>query len=240
MHQLAHRGRATAAPTRRGACLAIVAILAPMALVPTQLAAQAWSYPSFQTPRVSQRDFSVAVASAGDAGTSLVGQWREGIDPRSHFGVDFGIADPSGRASTRVLIGGSYAYKLADARVDQPIDFLLTAGANGAFGGGSSLFRIPVGLSVGHRFPLDQGMAITPYVHPRVSIDVSRVSVGGESVSDSQIGVDFDVGASLDITRELALRASAVFSGSDLGRGSGNGFGIALTWTPPMLSRYTR
>lgn len=235
MHCFASRGRPLAT-TRPGAPFAIAALVAASVIGATRLDAQAWSYPSFQTPTTSVRDFSVGASAAGDAGTSLVGQWREGIDTRSHFGVDFGLADPKA-GSSKLLVGGSYAYKLADARADQPLDFLLTAGLYGAFGGGSTLFRIPFGVSVGHRFPLDQGLAITPYVHPRVSIDAYRYSSGGDHHSDSQLGVDFDVGASLELTPQIAVRGSAVFSGSDTGRGSDNGFGIALTWTPPLLTR---
>ena len=235
MHCFAPRGRPTAT-TRPGARYAIAALLVASVVGATRLDAQAWSYPSFQTPAASVRDFSIGAASAGDAGTTLIGQWREGIDARSHFGVDFGLADPK-FTSTKLLIGGSYAYKLADARADQPLDFLFTTGVYGAFGGGSSLFRIPFGVSVGHRFPLDQGLAITPYVHPRVSIDAYRYSSRGNHDSNTELGVDFDVGASLELTPRIAVRGSAVFSGSDTGRGSGNGFGIALTWTPPLLTR---
>ena len=51
------------------------------------------------------------------------------------------------------------------------------------------------------------------------------------SASKDQLGLDFDVGGGLELTPEIALRASAVFSGSDLGRGGGNDWG---TWSQQL------
>ena len=196
--------------------------------------AQAWSHPSFQPPHVVSRDFTFGVAAAGDAGTTLLGQWREGISPVSQLSLEGGIADPKGEGThPHLLVGGQFAYQIATRTADQPLDFLGTAGAFAALGGGGSLIRLPVGVSVGHRFALEDGMALTPYVHPRVSLDFC----GSCSGTSSELGIDFDVGASFEVTRELALRGSFFFGGSDLARRSANGFGLALTWTPPPLSR---
>lgn len=43
--------------------------------------AQAWSYPSMHHPVIMERQFNFAVASGGNAGTSLFAQWREGLSP---------------------------------------------------------------------------------------------------------------------------------------------------------------
>jgi hypothetical protein len=223
----------TGLPRRTIGALGVIAAC----LSAAPLEAQAWSYPSFQQPRVTERDFNFAVADAGSAGTSVVFQWREGIAPRTQFSLDVGLADPDGRNSNNFfLLGGQYAYQLSESRADLPLDFLLTAGLYGALGGGANLIRVPFGLSVGHRFPLEEGFAITPYIHPRLSLDLCNECAGGDD-SDSELGIDFDVGVTFEITRQLAIRASAVFGGSDIRYRSNDGFGISFSWTPPSLNR---
>lgn len=198
------------------------------------LRAQAWSYPSFQPPRITAREFNFGVADAGDAGTSLVFQWREGITPRAQLSLDVGVADPDGGGDSFLLLGGGMAAMLSEARADLPLDFLLTAGLNLAIGGDGNLLRLPVGVSLGHRFPLEQGMAITPYVHPRVSIDYCGDCGIGDN-SRTELGVDFDIGASFDVNPSLTFRLSALFGGSDL-VGNSDGFGLSLAWRPAGLS----
>lgn len=193
--------------------------------------AQAWAYPSFQPPAVTSREFNFGIADAGDAGTSIVFQWREGYSARSQFSFDVGLADPEARGADNVLfLGGNFGYQLAKSSADVPLDFLLTAGAGLGFGNRTTL-RVPVGVSIGHRFPLEGTLALTPYVHPRVSLDFCN-DCGGD---DSQIGINFDIGANLELTRVLALRGSAFFGGSD--RFGNDGIGISLAWTPPGLRR---
>jgi len=193
--------------------------------------AQAWAYPAFQPPTLTTREFNFGIADAGSAGTALVFQWREGYSARSQFSLDVGFADPDARGADNVaFVGGQYAYQLARASADVPLDFLLTAGAGLAFGNKTTL-RVPLGVSIGHRFPLDGTLAITPYVHPRVSLDFC----GGCGNDESQVGINFDVGANLELTRVLALRGTAFFGGSD--RFGDDGIGISLVWTPPGLRR---
>lgn len=208
-----------------------IAAAAATTVVATDAHAQAWAYPSFQPPAVTTREFNFGIADAGNAGTSILFQWREGFSSRSQFSLDFGIADPDGRGLDNVVfIGGQYAHQLARASADVPLDFLLTAGAGIASGNNTTL-RVPVGVSIGHRFPLDGALALTPYVHPRVSLDFC----GGCSRDESQVGISFDVGANLEITRVLAIRGTAFFGGSD--RFGEDGIGLSLVWTPPGLRR---
>ena len=193
--------------------------------------AQAWAYPSLQPPTTATREFNFGVADAGSAGTSVVFQWREGYAIRSQFSIDVGLADPDGRGIDNVFFfGGQYGYQLAKASADVPLDFLLTAGAGVAFGNKATL-RVPLGVSIGHRFPLDGTLALTPYVHPRVSLDFC----GGCKNDESQVGINFDVGANLELTRVLALRAAVMFGGSN--RFGDDGLALSLAWTPPGLKR---
>ncbi|MCC6770155.1 MAG: hypothetical protein IT360_02995 [Gemmatimonadaceae bacterium] len=211
--------------------LTLSVLAALVLLLARDARAQAWAYPSFQPPATTTREFNFGIADAGSAGTAIVFQWREGYSPRSQFSLDVGFSDPDARGADNVLfVGGQYGYQIAKASADVPLDFLLTAGAGLAFGNKTTL-RVPLGVSIGHRFPLDGSLALTPYVHPRVSLDFC----GGCKGDESQLGINFDVGANLELTRVLAVRGTAFFGGSD--RFGNDGIGISLVWTPPGLRR---
>ena len=217
-----------ASARRRLAAVAAVALL----VLPGAARAQAYGYPSFQQPRTVSREYNFGVAGVGDhGGTALVFQWREGTSARNQLSLDLGFADPD-YADGLLLVSGQFAHQLATATADMPFDMLFTVGAGGAFGNGGSIFRVPVGVSVGHRFPLDQGMSITPYVHPRIVI-AGCSSCGNDN---SDIGVDFDLGGSFQINPQFAIRASAGFGGNEP-FGGGSSFGLSLAWTPPGLHR---
>lgn len=212
--------------------------IAAVAALPQVAGAQAYAYPSFQQPRITPREYNFGIADGGSAGTALVFQWREGMSAKQQLSLDVGIADPDYRDSKNVFfIGGQLAQQLTTASADMPLDLLFTAGLNGAFGDNTSLFRIPVGVSLGHRFPLEGSMAITPYVHPRASIDFLRFDgpFGGRE-SDTEVNIDFDIGASFEFTTSLALRASAGFGGGN-SIASDDSFGISLAYTPRGLRR---
>ncbi len=219
--------------TRTGRAAGIVAGAALVMLSARSAGAQAWAYPSFQVPTTVSREFNFGIADGGNAGTSVVFQWREGYARRSQFSFDVGVADPTGTGRDNVLfLGGAYAYQLSTATSDVPLDFLLTAGAGFAFGNNTTL-SVPLGVSIGHRFPLDGTLALTPYVHPRVSLDICSGCNGDKS----QVGINFDIGANLELTRVLAVRGSAFFGGADGYGDDRNGIGISLVWTPPGLKR---
>lgn len=214
--------------TKSVAALLVVAALA----APVAADAQAWSYPSFQPPRVATREFNFGVASASDAGTTLLFQWREETGPRNQLSLDVGIADPDrANADLQVFVGGQWAYQISRSGADVPLDFLFTAGAYLA-GGDVTLFRFPFGLSLGHRFPLEGGVALTPYLHPRLSIDLCNDSFCDD---ETDLSLSFDLGVNVELTRTVALRAAAFFAG-DNGIDD-DGFGISLAWTPPSLAR---
>lgn len=189
--------------------------------------AQAWHYPAFQPPVVSVREFNFAVAGGGDYGTTGLFQWREGLSPDTHLGFDFGFDSPSG-GSTLVLLGGAIGQSLMHATQQTPIDLMLTGGIYGAFSSDYSVVRLPIGVSVGHRFPLQGGMALTPFAAPRLSIDVCASHCFGEGTN---VNVNFDMGVDWDITSILALRGA--FTVGAVGAGpSKTGFGLGLAFHP--------
>lgn len=193
-------------------------------------AAQAWAYPSFQPSRITVREYNIGVGDADSRGVVLVFQWREQAGAQSQFGFDLGMADADARGTQLVLFGGiSGATRLGSATSEVPLDFLLTGGAYLAVGNGT-LVRIPVGVSVGHRFEFAGNLALTPYLHPRLSLDLASRRRGG-----TDLGLTFDLGANFEASRTLSIRGAMLFTGTD--SFDGEGFGISLAWTPPSLNR---
>lgn len=206
----------------------VLALLGTMVL-PAIAEAQAWAYPSFQPPRVMNREYNFGIADTDRGGSTLVFQWREQSGPNTQFSFDVGIADSDSRDSDLIAFGGiALAQRLNSSTSEVPLEFLLTGGLYLAIGD-VTLFRLPVGLSVGHRFDMAGSMAITPYAHPRVSLDVCN-DCGG-----SDIGLTFDLGANFEVSRTVSIRGAVMFAGDD--SFGGEGFGISLAWTPTLLSR---
>ena len=203
-----------------------VCIVAVLASGASEASAQAWNYPEFQTPRVVNREFNFAVFSSGDGGTGLLAQWREGIAPNFILELEGGFTSPP-HIDTHGLIGGAIGYQLARETKDIPLDFLFTGGFYDAFGDPNT-FRFPFGMSIGHRFQIQNStVAITPYAEPRLSID--------HSPGDTKLGVEFDIGGSMELTPQIAVRLLGTFGGSNaLPNDPGIGFSVA--WTPLGLS----
>lgn len=188
--------------------------------------AQAWHYPAFQPPTIATREFNFAIAGGGDYGTSGLFQWREGIGPDTHFSLDVGFADPD-FGDAGFLLGGGLAQRIMRSTQDTPIDVLLTGGLYGEFGSNVSFVRIPIGAVVGHRFPIEGSKtAITPYVHPRISLDACVSDCHG---LDTKVKLNFDIGADFEVTPKLSLRGAILVGGvSAFDSQAGFGFGVAF------------
>lgn len=216
-------------------CLApALALTAAVSLMPSVLHAQALNYPALQVPSVATRDYTGAVV--GSRGTMMMFQWREEITREMHVGFDLGLYDPNRTGARTAVFGAANLGKdLMRATREQPLDLLLTAGVGLSIASGRTGFRVPFGVSMGHTFELDEGMAVTPFVHPRASIDLcSSCSSRGRSQTD--VSLNFDVGASFDFNRRLSARVAALFSGADQ-FGAGDAISVGFTWTPDGLRR---
>lgn len=209
-------------------CFARIALLSALVgTAPVALCAQSGGSPSFQPPSITNRELNFGVTHFSGGVAAVLFQWREGISDRLQFSLDAGLADAEARTSdNQIFVGGSLGWEIAKESPALPLAFLLTGGAY-VGGGNYSVLRIPVGVSVGHTFPIDGNLSITPYVHPRVAIEACKGCSG--------VAVDFDVGASLQLSSILALRASGVFGSSNIV--GHDGFGISLAWTPPGLRK---
>jgi len=192
--------------------------------VPVAAEAQAGLYPALQPTRVAEREYNFALADY-TGGSALIAQWREGLgDQRLQFTGEFGIGDGPGDAT--LILGGSMHVQLTKATQELPFDMVLGGGIGVTTGNGVSLLRIPVGVAIGHRFPLEGRYAITPFVHPRISIN--RASAG--NVSNTETDIDLDIGAGFELNEQMQIRLAAVL-------GDGSGVGISFAWTPRGLRR---
>ena len=217
--------------TGSAALATLTGVLVLTTVSSADVSAQAANYPSLQVPTASSRDYTAAIASG--SGTLAIFQWREGAGPGMHLGLEAGLADYRGSDNLTLFVGGSLARELLRAGGDQPLDILLTGGAGAGFGGGSTVFRLPVGVSVGHTFPLEQGMSLTPYIHPRVSLDICN-DCGNGNNNRSEASLNFDLGVSFQWNSRFAVRAAGSFTGS--GFYPDDSFAVGFNWTPSALS----
>ena len=121
------------------------------------------------------------------------------------------------------------------ASADMPFDIAVTGGAGFSSGNGFNVVRIPLGIVAGHTFKLDNGNELTPFVHPRLSIDTCSPS--GACVSSSKLDVDVDVGVNYEITPQVALRLAGMLGGASY-LGSTNAIGFSVAWTPKGLKKF--
>ena len=206
-----------------------------LAVAPAAAHAQAFEYPAFQLPRVTEsREYNFAFAD-GDNSQSLIFQWREGYGPGSQLSFDAGFADIE-NGDPAVLVGGQYAQQLVTAGVDIPIDLALTVGANlGIFTGDpdGALVRVPLGVVLGRSFVVDAptGFAITPFLHPRASLDYVSSRVDDKT----DLGIVLDLGANFQFTPGFGGRVAFTLGGNEFPRG--DAFGISLALTPGRTAR---
>lgn len=210
------------------------------AVVPAVARAQAGNYAALQPPQASVRDYTAAVVGGG--GTTFLFQWREGAGAGMHWQLDAGLSDPKGSADPRLILGGGLARELTGATATQPLALLFTAGVGASLGDGGTTVRVPVGVSIGHQFDLDGGMSITPFAHPRVSLDtcgrcvlLRTLPTTVETRGRTTASLNVDVGAVWQVHREFGVRAAATFTGSDVA-GSDESVTVGVTWTPASLS----
>jgi hypothetical protein len=215
----------------------------------SSLAAQAYNYPALQTPRIVDREYNFVAASAGNAGTSLLFQWREGLNEDWQFSLDGGLASPKG-GNTRVLVAGGLAWQWVRATADMPFDIAATGSAGLSSGSSVTVVRIPIGAVVGHTFKLDNGNELTPFVHPRVALDFcsgpstdfpngagGSIRIAACGSTSSKLDVDVDVGVNYEITPQVAVRISGLLGGTSY-VGSTNAIGFSVAWTPKGLKKF--
>ena len=206
------------------------------AVTASSLAAQTYNYPALQTPRIVDREYNFAAATAGNAGTSLVFQWREGLNEDWQFSLDGGLAAPKGSGNdTRLLLGGGLAWQWLRANADIPFDLALTGGAGFSAGNGFNVVRIPFGAVAGHTFTLDNDMRAHA-VRASAALDrpLRRLRCG----TTTKLDVDVDIGVNYEITQQVALRIAGLLGRHFVRFGSTNALGFSVAWTPKGLKKF--
>jgi hypothetical protein len=232
MHELSARRSGHSA-------LAMIAMAGVLALAPVaRVGAQAWIYPAFQQSHLVNREFTVAVGDGGYDGTSYIFQWREQLAARVQFDFDGGGATGVGGHSLG-FVGALFGYQVTQQRDSEPIEMLASSGLTTAFGHGGSYMQVPIAISVGHRWRFGDGMAITPFIHPRVALEFCghcAAEIRGGS-SDAGIGAGFGIGANLELSTQVSIRFDSSINASTLGP-QDNAIGFAVAWSPSGLRRH--
>jgi hypothetical protein len=94
-------------------------------------------------------------------------------------------------------------------------------------------------MSAGHRFELENDMAVTPFVHPRLAV-IWCSACAGDGGSASNISPGLEIGGSFEFNPNLSGRASILFGSSSVRFGISDVFGIAVTWTPSTVGQSRR
>lgn len=200
----------------------LAAIVAGSLMLAAPAGAQAWHYAAMQPADVTPTEVNFLVSGFGDYGTSFVGQYRFGIEKRTQLWADVGLA--SGSGSTGFLVGIAGMWNFMQPTADKPIDVSATLGLYGAFSSDIGVVRIPVGVNVGHTWKLDNGHKLQAFVFPRVSIDICSSHCSG-----TYGALNFDLGASYELTTAMSARAALTVGGIANGD-SQAGFGVSLAF----------
>jgi len=202
--------------------IAAAAIAGALALASAPASAQAWHYAAFQPADVTANEANFIVSGFGDYGTSFVGQYRWSVEKRTQIWADVGLNSASG--TTGFLVGVAGLWNFMTPTPDKPIDVSGTFGIYGAFSSDIGVVRFPIGVNVGHTWKLDNGRSLQAFAFPRLSIDVCTSTCSGT------YGVlNFDLGASYELTSAMSARAAFTFGGIANGN-SQTGFGVSLAF----------
>jgi opacity protein-like surface antigen len=202
---------------RRNFCGGILVVALLAGAVGTS-AAQETGTPIFKAPyrAFTSHELGVSLSDPGEGvSLALEGFYRYGSGAND-FSVRGGFADLNGSGGTRVLLGGDFRTQVVSYSESFPLDGSLTLGLGGNVGDGPDKYYVPVGISLGRRFELENSNTIfVPYVHPVIVPTFG----GGDS------NVDFALGLGVDIkfSEQWAIRASG-------GLGDIDGVGVSVAY----------
>lgn len=199
-------------------CLAEMTLRAPGAR------AQTWDAPTFFGPKPMD-DIGIYYFRSpfGNRDVSgLKGIWRQ--SGNINLGVQAGIGDLNDAGQT-ILLGAEFYNPLTSMSASTGLLMSWALGAGATFGKHYVDLSIPFGVSIGLNLGGGSSTGLVPFVHPRVSLDVSSFDdpVTGVNQTDTKIGLEADLGAELTLSDKLIIRA-----GYSLGDRDAFGVGIAL------------
>jgi hypothetical protein len=161
--------------------------------------------PTYTSPRLLD-EFSFAVADRpGDV--ALEGLWRGGP-----LGVRVGYTDMEGGL---LSVGGELRNQIP--MPGAPVGLAFTAGAQGMFGDENAI-GFQTGLSAGHTF-VGTGLAVTPYIHPRVGL------INSFAMDSYEVRALADAGVDVEFHNNLLVRF-----GANIGENVGSNWGVGVGW----------
>ncbi|HVH68526.1 MAG TPA: hypothetical protein VM716_11700 [Gemmatimonadales bacterium] len=181
-------------------------------------AAQATGTTTFNAPyRAFQRSEIGALLSFPDGGgTAIEGAYRYATG-RFDIGFKAGFLNPSGPASTVLLVGAEARERVITHTIDFPLDGALVVGAGGNFVSGNSALLFPVGLSLGRRLdPQGSTVSIIPYAQPTMLL------IAGSNVTN-HVKFTLGLGADFRLSHVFDVRLSG-------GLGDVEGVSIGAVW----------
>lgn len=193
---------------RKGLLWAALLVLASTG----QASAQAWDAPTFFSPR-QHDDLGVYVIFPDGGDVGVEGIWRQ--SGNLNLGVRLGVVDE------RVLLGAEFYNPIRLSQSPVLLSWLLGFGAT--FGDNVTWLRVPFGVSLGANLGNPGGIHVTPYVHPRVALDVVAFDVGDEEQTDTDVNFDVDLGADVLLSPAWTLKVGATVGESDA-------FGVGLAY----------
>ena len=143
----------------------------------------------------------------------LLGQVRFSSSPTFDWGLQFGFSDGPGDGA--VLLGGDIRPSLKRADDEFPLDLAFDGAVGLTIGDGFTLLELQPALLYGHRFPLDNGGAISPY--GSLGIDFQNISFDNDGPGD-------DSDTETDVIARFGMEWEATNSFGIIGEfGVGNG-----------------
>jgi len=161
--------------------------------------------PTYNSPRLLNEIGVYLHDGPGDLGVE--GIWRAGP-----LGLRVGFVDIGDGYLT---VGGEIRNPIRVAGA--PLGLAFTAGAQGLIGDDSAV-GLQAGLSAGYTF-VGEGLAVTPYIHPRVG--VLNEIVG----DDFNVALLADIGADVELANNLLVRL-----GVKLDDNLGSNWGVGVAW----------
>ncbi|MDX2194422.1 MAG: hypothetical protein NW201_13785 [Gemmatimonadales bacterium] len=197
---------------------ALAALLALGLAAPA--AAQTLQTPVFKAPYRAFGTHEVSGALSFPSGFSVAAEGGYGFGYRQFdLSLRGGFARFSGTGlGTRAMAGVDGRARVVTADQRFPLDGAITAGAAFLTGGsnGVTTFFVPVGLSLGRRFLVENStVSIVPYVQPVMGLSFQS--------GNSDVGFSLGFGADVRLNERLDLRVSA-----GLGDIQGVAFGVAF------------
>ena len=181
-----------------------IRLVAALALLGAGLAAPAAAQetgtPVFLSPYRTFERHSIGVTlSDPGAGFAVEGDYRFGFNQHDLW-LRVGFLDntPGPGDGSALLVGGNYRARVIEHGRDFPLDGAFTAGVGLIAGDGYTAGLIPLGISLGRRFDVENStVQFVPYAHPNV---VFALGDGDEDILFTLgLGVDIRVARNIDI-----------------------------------------